>query len=56
VSLSQKLVEEHGIKLSYTWVKLALQGDGISEEKPEAWSASPQAPATPSVAWDDAAY
>jgi hypothetical protein len=25
----EKLVEEHGIKLSYTWVKLALQGAGV---------------------------
>jgi len=25
----EKLVEEHGIKLSYTWVKLALQGAGL---------------------------
>jgi transposase len=24
----EKLVEEHGIKLSYTWVKRALQGAG----------------------------
>ena len=26
----EKLVEEHGIQLSYTWVKLALQGAGLS--------------------------
>ncbi len=25
----EKLREEHGIKLSYSWVKLALQGDGL---------------------------
>ena len=25
----EKLVEEHGIELSYTWVKLALQGAGL---------------------------
>jgi len=25
----EKLVEEHGIQLSYTWVKLALQGAGL---------------------------
>src|SRR6266436_8724314 len=25
----EKLVAEHGIKLSYTWVKLALQGAGL---------------------------
>src|SRR3989449_8861448 len=25
----EKLVEEHGIKLSYTWVKRALQGSGL---------------------------
>src|SRR5438552_11076594 len=25
----QKLVEEHGIRLSYTWVKLALPGAGL---------------------------
>lgn len=27
----EKLVEEHGIGLSYTWVKLALQGAGLVE-------------------------
>jgi transposase len=25
----EKLVEEHGVKLSYTWVKMALQGAGL---------------------------
>jgi transposase len=25
----EKLTEEHGLKLSYTWVKLALQGAGL---------------------------
>jgi hypothetical protein len=25
----EKLCEEHGIKLSYTWVKQALQGAGL---------------------------
>jgi hypothetical protein len=25
----EKLVEEHGIKISYTWVKAALQGAGL---------------------------
>ena len=25
----EKLATEHGIKLSYTWVKLALQGAGL---------------------------
>ncbi len=25
----EKLVEEHGVRLSYTWVKLALQGAGV---------------------------
>jgi hypothetical protein len=25
----EKLVEEHGIRLSYTWVKRALQGAGL---------------------------
>jgi transposase len=29
----EKLVEEHGIQLSYTWVKLALQGAGLVERR-----------------------
>ena len=29
----EKLVEEHGIDLSYTWVKLALQGAGLVEKR-----------------------
>lgn len=36
----EKLREEHGIKLSYTWVKLALQGAGLVKKRREAWSAS----------------
>src|SRR3977135_1494591 len=28
----EKLVAEHGIKLSYTWVKLALQGAGLVQK------------------------
>lgn len=29
----EKLVEEHGIELSYTWVKLALQGAGLARKR-----------------------
>jgi transposase len=29
----EKLVEEHGIELSYTWVKLALQGAGLVSKR-----------------------
>jgi hypothetical protein len=29
----EKLVKEHGIELSYTWVKLALQGAGLVEKE-----------------------
>ena len=29
----EKLVEEHGIELSYTWVKLALQGAGLVKKR-----------------------
>jgi transposase len=29
----EKLVEEHGIQLSYTWVKLALQGAGLVKKR-----------------------
>src|SRR5919202_6757541 len=29
----EKLVEEHGIELSYTWVKLALQGSGLVNKR-----------------------
>ena len=31
----EKLVEEHEIKLSYTWVKKALQGAGLVEKEPK---------------------
>lgn len=31
----EKLVEEHGIRLSYTWVKLALQGAGLVKKAPK---------------------
>jgi len=27
--LHEKLVEEHGVKLSYTWVKMALEATGL---------------------------
>jgi hypothetical protein len=37
---NEKLREEHGIKLSYSWVKLALQGAGFGEEGVEAWDPS----------------
>ena len=29
----EKLMEEHGIRLSYTWVKLALQGAGLVKKR-----------------------
>jgi len=29
----EKLVEEHGIEISYTWVKLALQGAGLVKKR-----------------------
>ena len=29
----EKLSEEHGIELSYTWVKLALQGAGLVKQR-----------------------
>jgi len=29
----EKLVEEHGIRISYTWVKLALQGAGLVKKR-----------------------
>src|SRR5229473_4904362 len=29
----EKLVEEHGVELSYTWVKLALQGAGLVKKE-----------------------
>src|SRR5581483_124762 len=32
----EKLKQEHGIELSYTWVKLALQGAGLGQAGPEA--------------------
>lgn len=31
----EKLVEEHGIRLSYTWVKRALQGAGLVKKAPK---------------------
>jgi transposase len=31
----EKLREEHGIRLSYTWVKLALQGAGLVKKAPK---------------------
>jgi len=31
----EKLVEEHGMGLSYTWVKLALQGAGLVKKAPK---------------------
>ncbi len=31
----EKLVEEHGIRLSYTWVKRALQGAGLVNKAPK---------------------
>ena len=39
----EKLREEHGIRLSYTWVKLALARSGVGEEGAQARGASPAA-------------
>jgi transposase len=50
----EKLVEEHDLKLSYTWVKLALQGAGLVKTRTEAGRASeattPQAAARDAIA------
>jgi transposase len=46
----EKLWEKHGIALSYTWVKLALQRGGAGEEVRPAGRASPPATASAS-AW-----
>src|SRR5436309_5867688 len=50
----QKLVEEHGIRLSYTWVKLALWS-GTGGAGAQAGSASQAAPA-PAAAGDAVAH
>src|SRR5262249_13029303 len=36
----EKLVERHGIELSYTWVKLALQGAGLVKKETRAAGAT----------------
>src|SRR5205823_5483780 len=51
----QKLVEEHGIRLSYTWVKLALQGAGLVARERKRGSAS-QAARAPAAAGDAVAH
>ena len=51
----EKLGEEHGIELSYTWVKLALQGAGLVDAAAQARGAS-QAAAAAAVAGDAAAH
>ena len=41
----EKLVEKHGMELSYTWVKLLLQGAGLvkkSRSRPQRWEISPK--------------
>jgi len=50
----EKLVEGHGIQLSTTWVKLALQGAGVGGEGEEAGRTSETA-APPVLARDAAA-
>jgi len=50
----EKLREEHGIELSYTWVQQALQGAGF-EEAQAAWAA-PAAPRTTADPGHAAAY
>src|ERR1700750_5343 len=42
----EKLQAEHGIELSYTWVKQALQGAGLVARGAKAWSASQAARAS----------
>src|SRR5207302_8440881 len=34
----EKLVAEHEIKLSYTWVKLVLHGEGVVDTRRYCWS------------------
>src|SRR5206468_8420388 len=51
----QKLVEEHGIRLSYTWVKLATAESGTGGAGAQAGSASQAAPA-PAAAGDAVAH
>ena len=51
----EKLVEEHQIKLSYTWVKQALQGAGLVKPTRKRGSASQAAAAAP-IAGDVAAH
>src|SRR6266566_3715523 len=45
----EKLQHEHQIELSYTWVKLALQGAGLVRRGRKARSASPAASAAASA-------
>jgi transposase len=50
----EKLREQHHIRLSYTWVKRALQMAGLGKKEPQTWSAS-AAPAPPTASGDAAA-
>src|SRR5207249_6272845 len=49
------LQQEHGIALSYSWVKQALQGAGLVGRAQEAW-ATPQAAAAARDGGNDAAH
>ena len=51
----EKLREEHGIELSYTWVKTALQDGRAGKEAEEAGSHRKRRPRRP-LAGDDAAH
>src|SRR5438128_3815000 len=51
----EKLQHEHAIDLSYTWVKLALQGAGAGDARAEARGAS-QAASAAAVAGDAVAH
>src|SRR5881296_3915285 len=51
----EKLQQEHGIALSYSWVKQALQGAGLVGRAQEAW-ATPQAAAAARDGGNDAAH
>ena len=51
----EKLEQEHEIRLSYTWVKKALQGAGLVRAQRKRGGASASAGTTP-VARDDAAH
>lgn len=51
----EKLQEEHGIDLSYSWVKQALQGAGlVARAAPQAASAAAHAPDAAAHRWQHA--